>query len=463
MCASIRPGDVLADRYRLEDLLDESRGARFWRAHDRVLARHVAVHVIASDDERAAGLLAAARRSAAVTDRHFLRVLDADERDGICFVVNEWGSGTSLDVLVSGEGPLDPRRAAWVTAEVAAAMAAAHEVDVVHGRLAPENVLLDHQGSVRVIGLAVDAALHGLPPGRRSADLVDLGGLLYAGLTGRWAGVSQSMLPAAPVEAGRVLRPRKVRAGIPRPLDGLCLEVLGSSTLPGARVRGSHNLGTARGIADQLCDYLGDPAGPAAHPAPSVGAIAPFPAQEESPAPAPQGPRSAAVPPPAEPDERDEPDAGPPTGPTPVVELPTQAGLPIFGEDGDDVSWLAARPHPPPPPPAFEEPTARPLFAPDPPPGSPARRSRPSGVSDTGSGWTGAGSAEYWPWPGTGTGPVLPADSGDDPVPGRRWLRLAMVIAAAALLMLGIVVVSKLGQDGTAQDSRGVIAPVVLR
>ena len=75
---TIRPGDVLADRYRLVDLLNESGSGRFWRAHDRILQRHVAVHVIESDGERATGLLDAARASATVLDRRLLRVLDAD-------------------------------------------------------------------------------------------------------------------------------------------------------------------------------------------------------------------------------------------------------------------------------------------------------------------------------------------------------------------------------------------------
>ena len=59
-----RPGDVLADRYRLTDLLTESQGGRFWRAFDSVLQRDVAVHIIAMSDERAPLLRAAARRSA---------------------------------------------------------------------------------------------------------------------------------------------------------------------------------------------------------------------------------------------------------------------------------------------------------------------------------------------------------------------------------------------------------------
>ena len=42
---------LLADRYRLVDLLSESGTGRFWRAHDRILQRRVALHVIAAGDD----------------------------------------------------------------------------------------------------------------------------------------------------------------------------------------------------------------------------------------------------------------------------------------------------------------------------------------------------------------------------------------------------------------------------
>ena len=48
----VGPGTLLAGRFVLEDLLDETEGARFWRATDKILARSVAVHVIADDDPR---------------------------------------------------------------------------------------------------------------------------------------------------------------------------------------------------------------------------------------------------------------------------------------------------------------------------------------------------------------------------------------------------------------------------
>ncbi len=76
---AIRPGDVLAGRYQLVDLLDERTGGLFWRAYDSSLDRSVAMHIIRADDERAALLRDAARTSARVVDRRLLRVLDVDE------------------------------------------------------------------------------------------------------------------------------------------------------------------------------------------------------------------------------------------------------------------------------------------------------------------------------------------------------------------------------------------------
>ena len=160
--------------------------------------------------------------------------------------------------MLASNGPLSPRRGAWLVGEVADSIAIAHARGVAHGLLSPENVLLDNAGSVRIIGFCVDAALHGLPPGDPHHDVVDLAGLLHATLTGRWAGVSPSAVPRVPEANGRLLRPRQVRAGVPRPLDDLCDELLNPR---GQRVRDVRDLGSARGIQSFLVDFVGDDAG----------------------------------------------------------------------------------------------------------------------------------------------------------------------------------------------------------
>lgn len=418
MPSSMRPGDVLAGRYRLVVLLSENSGGRFWRAWDEVLGRHVALHLIAEDDERAEGLLAAARDSARLQDPHLLRVLDANVLDGACYVVNEWGEGHSLDRLLQ-DGPLTPRRAAWIVCEVAHLVASAHEAGIAHGRLVPENVLVDESGSVKVIGFAVDAALHGLPPGRASTDVTDLAAVLYAALTGRWPGISKSTLPPAPEEHGRPLRPRQVRAGVPRALDNLCDEVLS----PVAPTR-DHGYGTARAIADAMAAFVGD-----------TSAVAEAEAARSRDNTSPRIPRV------------EEPATE--VAPSPHVPVDeTQAGVPVFYDHLEEVGWASPSEQSAPPPPPFEEPAERPLFAPEPAGGWPVRTAPASPTTRR------EDSDEFWPWDGgggTAAGPAVEYDDG--PEPGRRPLRIAALLVAALLIAVAMLYAFERGHDSADPDS----------
>lgn len=251
---SMVPGLLIAGRYQLDDLLADAGGARFWRATDTVLARSVALHAVEDSDARADALLRAARESVSFPDPHLLRVLDCDSDEGLVWVVNEWGAGVSLDRL---DAPLPADRAVWLVREVAETITQAHAVGLTHGRLVPENVMVLRSGAVKLIGFAIDAAFNG--PGTRSglyptddavaADVHDLGALLYYALTGRWAGASASDAPMAPRDARGPLRPRQVRAGVPRGLDGLCDRILGLAP--------ARPIYTAAGIAAALAEYAG--------------------------------------------------------------------------------------------------------------------------------------------------------------------------------------------------------------
>ncbi|HJQ05799.1 MAG TPA: protein kinase family protein [Nocardioides sp.] len=478
MALSTRPGDLLAGRYRLIDLLSESGGGRFWRAHDRVLERYVALHVIAEDDPRAAGLIAAAQASATFLDPRVLRVLDAETRDGLCYVVNEWGTGTSLDLLLANNGPLGPRRSAWLVADIADAIDRAHRTGVAHGRLNPENVLIDRFGAVRLIGFCVDAALHGLPGDRFTTDLGDLGGLLYSALTGAWPGPSSSLVPAAPRTADEVLSPRQVRAGVPKPLDELW-RATAEATDPQLRRRhwvrrssvttASIDVSSAGAIGAALLDFIGDPTGLTEALAttvlpinqirpldlapivdPEIEDVDPDPVAEETVddttdttiADTTDTADDTAV------VETREPDDSIPL----VTELPTEPGLPVFGDD-DEVEWLRTRSTPPPPPPPFEEPPERPLFAPDPPEGQPVRRprddvppppeahhplDRPVPTGDI---------VGYWPWDHDAE--LERATTDDETMPGRSWLRLGLGVLVALLLLFAIAVAFNLGSGRT--------------
>ena len=224
----VEPGSVLADRYVIEDLLAEEGDSDSWRAHDKILALSVVLHILPSSSPYAGELLAAAKRASRVGDPRILQVLDAVDDGELAYVVREWATGQSLDVILS-EGPLPARRAAWHMREVAAAMSNAHRLGLPHRRLAPDTVVVTKSSGVKLIGLGTFAALRSSDdevddPERQ--DTTDLGRLLYACLTARWPGSAQSGLPVAPTEHGRLLRPRQVRAGVPRSLDAVCDRVL---------------------------------------------------------------------------------------------------------------------------------------------------------------------------------------------------------------------------------------------
>lgn len=442
-------GDVLARRYRLDDLLAESDAGRFWRGWDQVLSRPVAIHVMGSDHPESHRMIDAARASAGLHDARILRVLDAADHDGVSYVVNEWGAGASLDHLLAAEGPMQPRRAAYLVSEVADTVAAAHEAGLAHGRLAPENVLVDRLGQVKIIGFAVDAAIHGLPDGRTHADVVDLVGLLYAALTGRWAGMSPSEVPAAPLENGVVLRPRRVRAGIPRMLDALCDQVL--NPYAAGQHRGDHDHGSARGIADELAAFVGDPTGllPPADLTPGTAGTSgtsgpPGTAGTSGTADEPEATES-----PAGPTGTSDPDATrveptvAPAGNAGAGELPTEAGLPVFHDDSDHVGWVAKEKRVPAPPPPFEQPPERPLFAPTPEDGRPVRRPRRDVPIRTTPEWA----QDEWgsTTGGSGIGGVPPYPGEEPEVPGRSWLRLAMIVGLCTLVLVAAVAAYQLG------------------
>lgn len=232
-------GDVLDGRYVLQDLVTEKLGSSTWRAHDRVLARNVGIEMVPSDDPRADNFLEAARQSTSVTDPRFLRVLDLVESDHDHHViVREWARAFPLDQLLR-QSPLPNRRAATVVAEVAEALAHAHEKNLFHRRLTPHHVLLKQTGAVRIVGLGVATAL--APAGHQDTfedlrayeqmDVEALGKLLYACLVARWPGVGVDGLRAAPAEGGKLLRPRQVRAGVSRDVDAVVDRILGRPPL----------------------------------------------------------------------------------------------------------------------------------------------------------------------------------------------------------------------------------------
>lgn len=245
-------GEVLVDRYRLEEHIDtDTAGRQIWRGVDTVLRRPVALVIRQAGGEAAAGMLTAAVAASRLAHPHLVSVYDAIDEGHRAYLIREWVPGVSLrDVL--GQGPLDAERATLVSHAVAEAISALHSNGIVHGNVHPGTVLIADDGRVVVLDAHADA------PTDPEFDVRAVGAVLYACLTGHWpyAEAGRSALPDAPRDGhGRPARPRQVRGGIPRHLDEIAAELLDPQVAPPG----------ARPLADELArlvaaedDFAGD-------------------------------------------------------------------------------------------------------------------------------------------------------------------------------------------------------------
>ncbi|USX56874.1 serine/threonine protein kinase [Lentzea sp. HUAS12] len=128
-----------------------------WRARDEVLAREVAVKELVTGDHQRA--MREARNAARLHHQHAIAVFDVvgtdDEQP---WIVMEYLASHSLSALIAERGPLKPAQAASIGAKVASALAAAHAAGLVHRDIKPGNVLIGHDGTVKITDFGISKA-----------------------------------------------------------------------------------------------------------------------------------------------------------------------------------------------------------------------------------------------------------------------------------------------------------------
>ncbi|WP_437589937.1 serine/threonine-protein kinase [Sorangium sp. So ce1000] len=218
------PGQRLG-RYELLRLIGEGGMAQVWaarmegsRGFHKVVALKTLIPALARDPQFQRMFLDEANLASKIHHRNVVEILDLGDTDGVLFLVMEWIDGQTMQRLLRPglrPMPLSPAMASRIVADAAHGLHAAHELHdergeplgIVHRDVCPQNILIDHDGTVKVADFGIVKAFErlgdttqtgeikgkgeymspeqaqGQPVDRRS-DIFSLGVVLFEAVTG---------------------------------------------------------------------------------------------------------------------------------------------------------------------------------------------------------------------------------------------------------------------------------------
>jgi len=171
--------------YELRSLIGAGGTGEVYEAYDTIKGRTVAVKLLraelAADPAFQERFRRDSRIAARLLDPHVIPMHDFGEIDGVLFVDMRLLNVRSLKDLLRAHGALEPREAAEIIAQVAAALDVAHADGLVHGDVKPENVLLSRDN----FAYLADFGMAGSRAVGPQADVSALACVLYECLTGQ--------------------------------------------------------------------------------------------------------------------------------------------------------------------------------------------------------------------------------------------------------------------------------------
>ncbi|MFD6270929.1 Stk1 family PASTA domain-containing Ser/Thr kinase [Nocardia asteroides] len=249
----------LSSRYELGEIIGFGGMSEVHKARDVRLSRDVAIKVLRADLARDPTFYLRFKReaqnAAALNHPAIVAVYDTGEAtvDGgpLPYIVMEYVEGDTLRDIVRGKGPLAPRKAMEVVADVCAALDFSHKAGIVHRDMKPANIMINRAGAVKVMDFGIaraiadssnpmtqTAAVIGtaqyLSPEQARGETVDarsdvysVGCVLFEILTGQppFTGDSPVAVAYQHVKEDPPL-PSSINPGVPRELDSVILKAM---------------------------------------------------------------------------------------------------------------------------------------------------------------------------------------------------------------------------------------------
>ncbi|RMG48177.1 MAG: serine/threonine protein kinase [Acidobacteria bacterium] len=247
---SLLPGTLLANRYEILRELGRGGMGTVFAARDLVLDEPVALKVLTGplDETVEKRFIQEIRLARQINHPNIVRVHTFERWRDLRFIVMEFIDGVDLRAWAASRRRIPLGQALDLAAGVAAGLAAAHRLGIVHRDVKPENVLIDAEGRPRLVdfgiarqgdvhltreGLVIGSPAYMAPEQIRGeatdqrADLYALGILTYFLVTGREPFTSENVAEILQQQLEETPPPpSSLRPGVPAALDALLARVL---------------------------------------------------------------------------------------------------------------------------------------------------------------------------------------------------------------------------------------------
>ncbi|NLC77417.1 MAG: Stk1 family PASTA domain-containing Ser/Thr kinase [Clostridia bacterium] len=156
-------GRVIGNRYEIMEKLGGGGMAIVYKAKDRLLSRAVTVKILreqfAGDREVVRRFQQEAQAVARLSHPNIVSIYDVGQEQDLYYLVMEYIEGKTLKEIIQEKGRLEPQEAVEYALQLCDALQHAHESNIIHRDIKPQNILITGRGQAKVTDFGIAKAV----------------------------------------------------------------------------------------------------------------------------------------------------------------------------------------------------------------------------------------------------------------------------------------------------------------